>query len=134
MEFDLLIIDDDDLFLFLSKREVIKNKIHSAPLLFQLATKALNWLDEHSTNSNKDVVIFLDINMPEMDGWGFLDVLIEKKYLFPIKVVIVSSSTDPKDFMKAKEYKQVITYLEKPITSTSLEKIKVLNELSSYFG
>lgn len=133
MEFDLLIIDDDDLFLFLGKREVIKNNIHNAPLLFPTAQKALNWLDEHSV-SNKDEVIFLDINMPDMDGWGFLDAMIAKNYAFVIKVIIVSSSIDPKDHVKANGYNQVIDYIEKPITQKSLERVKELEGLSAYFA
>jgi len=52
----------------------------------------------------------------------FLEAMIAKNYSFITKVIIVSSSNDPKDYMKANEYKQVISYLEKPITSSSLEK------------
>ncbi|MCC5815171.1 MAG: response regulator [Leptospira sp.] len=86
---------------------------------------------EHVNNLLKDdainnvSLIFLDLNMPVMDGWEFLDVITARSWNIP--VCIVTSSIDPYDISKAKEYSNVIDYITKPATE---DKIKdVLNKL-----
>ncbi|MES2140740.1 MAG: response regulator [Bacteroidota bacterium] len=67
-------------------------------------------------------VLFLDINMPVLDGFQFLDELNN----FPtqlnrkIKIVILSSSANPSDIKKASQYKQVVKFLHKPLTKEDL--------------
>lgn len=132
MKFDLLIIDDDEIFLFLEKRVVTKCNFHQNPKLFNSATSALDWLLEPQ-NITKNVLIFLDINMPRLNAWGFLDILLAKTFAFQINVVIVSSSTDPNDFKKAKTYPMVIHYFEKPMNETFLNNLKTDSKLLDYF-
>ena len=63
--------------------------------------------------------ILLDIHMPEINGWQFLERL--KKENLKSKVIILSSSTSPFDIEKAKTYKSVIEYAVKPLTLTSFK-------------
>ncbi|MCS6822838.1 MAG: response regulator [Cytophagaceae bacterium] len=70
-------------------------------------------------------IIFLDIDMPIMDGFQFLD---EFEKLSDIikqncKIVMLTSSLNPQDMNKAKKNKYVIKYLNKPLTQESLKKI-----------
>ncbi|WP_416865016.1 MAG: response regulator [Imperialibacter sp.] len=71
-------------------------------------------------------LILLDLNMPVMDGWGFLDEFTSKHVeSFPnLKIIILSSSVNPEDFKRAKNHKSVIDYIQKPLTVELIEEIK----------
>ena len=68
-------------------------------------------------------VIFLDLNMPIMNGWEFLDdfIKIPKYKRGHVTVFIVSSSIDPRDMERVKTYKAVNKFLVKPITPKDLQ-------------
>jgi CheY-like chemotaxis protein len=69
----------------------------------------------------------LDLNMPIMNGWEFLDVYLQKGYqdLFPeAKFIVLSSTIDPDDVNQAKKYPIVVDFLSKPITKEMLEGLK----------
>ena len=77
--------------------------------------------------AGKADVMFLDLNMPVMGGWEFLDELTENNYMthFPnLKVIVLSSTIDPKDIEKSKSYPMVLDFLSKPITREMLEELK----------
>lgn len=69
-------------------------------------------------------VIFLDINMPVMNGWEFLDSIEQRgfKQRIDARIYIVSSSIDKSDFEKAKTYSNVADYLVKPLSKTDFVK------------
>lgn len=121
-KFDLLIIDDDELFLMLNKREIIKSGFHPAPITFNNGPMGLNWLNEND-GQGKNALIFLDINMPQMDAWGFLDALNKAEPQANIKIYIVTSSADPKDKIKAATYTNVLGLIEKPLNRAVLEQM-----------
>ncbi len=76
-------------------------------------------------NTNLPDAILLDLNMPVMDGWQFLDELVKISMAENIPIYIVSSSVDNRDIKKAKTYKMVNKYIIKPF---SIPKIKELIE------
>ncbi len=70
-------------------------------------------------------IIFLDINMPIMNGWDFL-VEFEKilpHYKQSTRIYILSSTIDPEDYKKAKTYSLVEDFISKPLSKESLEQI-----------
>ena len=78
------------------------------------------------TNIVLPQLIFLDLNMPIMNGWEFLDVFSQENYkstFFDTKVIILSSTIDPSDYQKAKGYQMVSHFLSKPITVEMLENL-----------
>jgi len=112
------IIDDDDVHQFTVSRTLQLKNIAKKILTFSDGQQALEFFT--SNLSNQDVlpdIIFLDINMPIMDGWQFLH---EYKKLIPmlakrIHIYLVSSSVDPRDLKKAEEIDEITKYLVKPI-------------------
>lgn len=68
-------------------------------------------------------IIFLDLNMPVMDGWQFLQAFTQLKPAKKILIYILTSSVDPEDTVKVLQYNNVQGYLVKPITETDLKKI-----------
>ncbi len=126
------IVDDDDLYQFtttlLLKNTDLVNKI----IVFSDGLKAINFLkDEMGNIENIPDILLLDINMPIMDGWGFLEEYLLIKHMMPKTVVIymVSSSVDDRDILKAKSISALSGYLIKPISIESIMKVilEILN-------
>jgi len=78
------------------------------------------------TDHNANAVVFLDINMPVMNGWEFLERFetLDNTVKNRIKIYILSSSVDKRDMEKAKANKNVVHYLVKPLTK---ETIRLIN-------
>ena len=70
-------------------------------------------------------IIFLDINMPITDGWGFLEEFHELKKTLgkDIKIYMVSSSIDPRDHNRAKNIPEVTEYMEKPVSMSKFSEL-----------
>ena len=97
------------------------------------------WLETFLNQGNQDLnlpeLIFLDLNMPMMDGWEFLK-LFEEKYapLFPnTKVIILSSTVNPLDWEKSKEHQVVIGFEKKPLSVETLDNLKQSEVLKQFF-
>jgi response regulator RpfG family c-di-GMP phosphodiesterase len=94
---------------------------------FQNPKEALHYLKgfEEQTDNLPPDVIFLDINMPLMNGFEFLDEL--KKFnhnMNNYKIYMLSSSDETEDIEKARSYPNVIKYLKKPLDREELLNIK----------
>ena len=127
----VLIIDDDDIVLLVERKMLQRCKISSQPISFKGGKPALEYLAK--VNEDEDVLILLDINMPEMNGWEFLSQLESLDKTNQIFVIMVTSSVDRYDKEVALEYTRVIGFIEKPITAENCEKIKLIEKVSGYF-
>lgn len=93
---------------------------------FNNGSEALEPLNQAmSQERNLPGVILLDINMPVMGGWEFLDYLSEKynQHVLPFKIFVISSSISLRDRQKALSYSIVEDYITKPISNGELGKI-----------
>ena len=125
----ILLIDDDFTTNYLHKKIISKSEID---LPIEVANNGKEGIDKllelNKTINDKDtlVLIFLDINMPVMDGWGFLEIFNEIKSTlnFGTNLFIVSSSINPDDEDRAKNDPEVLDYFPKPLTVDRLLKLK----------
>jgi CheY-like chemotaxis protein len=116
----IVLIDDDVIFNFLSTK-VIKVAVGITELkVFTRAGDALQYLQTEQPNETTDSsgIIFLDINMPEMNGWGFLDRFSEMPVdiINQFSVYMLSSSNDPGDVRRSQNYPVVKGFISKPLT------------------
>ncbi|WP_026728069.1 response regulator [Flavobacterium denitrificans] len=127
----ILCIDDDPITLMLCKKVISKSQICHEIITAQNGEEALHQFNTLKyTNKNKDSkkpeLIFLDLNMPVMGGWEFLDHFTSSDYaeFNTANVIVLSSTIDPEDLAKAKKYPIIIDFLSKPITLPMLEYLK----------
>jgi CheY-like chemotaxis protein len=124
--FIICIIDDDDVYQFTVTRTIEKHKLAKKILVFSDGEEAVQFLiDNISKNENLPDVIFLDINMPIMDGWQFLEEYVNLKPRIGKKITIymVSSSIDSVDTDRAKKISDISDYIIKPIKPEMLKEI-----------
>ena len=122
----LYVIDDDRHFIYgLNKGLKIRNYCDEI-LFFDDPKDALEVIEENiAKNESIPDFLFLDINMPGIDGWDFLSRLkpIQEKCSKKIKVFIVSSSLLGSDMEKALAFAEVENYLTKPLSKEMMETI-----------
>jgi CheY-like chemotaxis protein len=118
------IIDDDAIFVYGAKRLMMSAQICSEFLVFQNGKDAIDGLTEINDKQEPlPELILLDLNMPIMDGWQFLEEFVKLETKGRVTLYIVSSSIDPADIAKAKQYEEVSNFVVKPITSLKLMKL-----------
>lgn len=128
----ILCIDDDLITLMLCEKVIIKASFSNEIITAQNGEEALHYFNtlKYSNTENQfkrhPQLIFLDLNMPIMGGWEFLDHFKSEEFseFKDIKIIILSSTVDPEDREKSKAYPMVIDFLSKPITLTMLEYLK----------
>jgi len=130
----ILFIDDDRATNFLNKYIAKSNDKIDSISLSHSGFEAIDFLKSCLHDySKKPNLIFLDINMPAMNGWDFLEEFYEldKKLIDGIKVVILSSSDDPTDLNKFKKNGMLLDFLKKPLNKEALNSvlIKILIEV-----
>jgi len=118
------IIDDDPIFVFGAKRMMELSDFCDSFMVFKNGQEALNSLKPIMiAGENVPDIILLDINMPIMDGWQFLDEFVNIESHKLLTIYIVSSSIDPVDINRAKHYKTISNYIIKPISTDTLKEI-----------
>lgn len=123
---EVMIIDDDEINNFLCAKIIETYDANLSVTTYTNPAAALQYLsnNRHDPSKLPDLII-LDLNMPDIDGWGFLnrfrkeDILASK----PIKVVILSSSVYQKDKEKAFAYTEISQFISKPFTLEHLEAL-----------
>ena len=119
----LTLVDDDDIFVFLTTKIIEQTNLVDLIKVFGNGLDAINFLKENKNNVDAlPDIILLDLSMPIMNGWQFLE---EYNKLNPtigkkITIYICSSSISPDDITRAKTISEVSDYIIKPITEDKL--------------
>jgi CheY-like chemotaxis protein len=119
----ILLIEDDATFVFITKKIISKANFTGELKVFGNGQEGINY------SELLPEVIFLDLAMPIMDGWGFLEeyMLLLPKLKRNITIYIVSSSVSPHDVERARNISIVSDFIVKPISQELfLEIIKSL--------
>jgi CheY-like chemotaxis protein len=124
MSYNVVVVDDDEIILFLHSKIIQAVGLHDSPKTFNSAVKVLEFFDTLS-NDVDPVLLFLDINMPVMDGWGLLDIIHREDFDKKIEVIMVTSSVDQRDKDKATSYSKIINFVEKPLNKASLRLLNL---------
>jgi CheY-like chemotaxis protein len=120
---NLALVDDDEIFIYLTKNIIEETKLVDLIKVFKNGLDAITFLKENSNDIERlPEVILLDLSMPVMDGWQFLEEYIKLKPKIGKKITIylVTSSITPADIQKAKNITTVTDYIIKPVTKERL--------------
>ncbi|SFU46297.1 Response regulator receiver domain-containing protein [Pustulibacterium marinum] len=122
---NILLVDDDIATNFINKK--IINDSHCAEHVDAVTSgkAALDYLVSKTENLDQPELIFLDINMPAMNGWEFLEEYKKLKDSQKAKIIIVmlTTSLNPDDYDKAKEIPEIDDFKNKPLNNQAIEDI-----------
>lgn len=122
----MLLVDDDATSSYLAELLITRNNISQLVVLVQNGEEALNYLHaQHNATgpSNYPDIILLDINMPVMDGFQFLEALRENPNLpQSFNIVMLTSSGAESDMEHARKF-EISDYLVKPLTTSKLQDL-----------
>jgi two-component system, NarL family, nitrate/nitrite response regulator NarL len=122
-----VLIDDSDIDLFIQRRFLEVYDFSTQLLQYKSATDALNWLKKLNGEAPPDV-IFLDLNMPEVDGFAFLRSFndLPENVRNASRIVVLTSSNSAQDRKQVFENKNVIQFITKPLKQADIEELKKL--------
>jgi two-component system nitrate/nitrite response regulator NarL len=122
-----VLIDDSDIDLFIQRRFLEVYNFSRQLLTYKSAEEALEWLSKINGGSPPDV-IFLDLNMPNVDGFGFLEGFqkLSDKIRSKSRIVVLTSSNSQKDKDQVFSHSNVIQFITKPLKQSDIEELKDL--------
>jgi YesN/AraC family two-component response regulator len=139
---NLLLIDDDEITHLICEMVIKKENLARHISKLKNGKEGIDYFkellnaDKETRNKKAPKLILLDLNMPVMNGWDFLEEFsaeLEKE--FPeTKVCILTSSVDPFDFSHSKIYNNVIGFISKPLTEETVHELKMNEQLASNFN
>lgn len=120
----VLLVDDDDIVNSINKVIIKHSKFADEIISETVASRAIEYIKSHRDEGTLPELIFLDINMPEMDGWDFMDEY-SKLGLEDDgpRIIMLTSSINPRDENRASLIDEITDFLSKPLSPELLESI-----------
>ena len=122
----ILLVDDDKATNFVHKFAIKKANCIEKVVVVENGLEALEYLQpKENEPSTKPNIIFLDINMPIMNGWQFLEEYekLNQNNRGDIVLIMLTTSLNPDDLNKAKSFSTISGYRNKPLTVKMIEEI-----------
>jgi len=120
----IILVDDNKATNFIHKKILMKKNCANEILEFQMGHLALEHLEEEKNKLPE--LIFVDINMPTMDAWEFLEEYeqVKRKNLKKVKIFLLTTSLIPQDEYKVNDLGNTVSdILMKPLSAESIERI-----------
>ena len=124
----VMLVDDNELDNFINKKLVEADSFADATAIHTSAQSALEYLKNNASDDSQiPDLIFLDIMMPEMDGFGFLDAFdkLPDSIKSKSRIVMLSTSDSFKDLNRANQNKYVKRFLNKPLNAQILAALSI---------
>lgn len=118
----IVLIDDDATTNYLNKLIIERSDLVDEVITFDSAEDALKFFNKKSEPEDQALVL-LDINMPIMNGWQFLEHYCKMSGVLSNKIVMLTSSINPVDKQLADEKNDVVEYLSKPLSIDMLQNL-----------
>lgn len=119
----IFLIDDSDIDLFVQRRLLEINNLATKIVTYNSPVSALNDLGNKLMGDGKNLVL-LDLNMPILDGFDFLDKFNASADAKKVKFIVLTSSSSTLDREKANKYDNVIDFISKPLSDKGLNTIR----------
>lgn len=121
-----MLIDDSEIDLFIQRRFLEVYNFSNQLVSYKSAREALDWLRNINGEGQPPDVIFLDLNMPEVDGFEFLKSFesLPEKVRTSSRIVVLTSSNSLKDREQAFEHQNVIQFITKPLKQSDIEELQ----------
>ncbi len=123
---NVLLVEDDHITIMVCERIITMTSFASKIKSVVNGEEAIDYF-KSIIGQDEEIpeIIFLDINMPIMNGWEFLNEFEKLKPSLPFspRIFILSSTVDPEDYKKAEMFASVEEFISKPLTKQHLEKI-----------
>ena len=122
----LFLVDNDDIFCFAAEVLIKSRNLAHEVARFENGHEALNALRTLADSPDElPAILLLDLNMPIMSGWEFLDEIKTGPEIFTKKIAIyiLTSSIAPEDVTKSKDYPFLEGYITKPLTVEDIDRV-----------
>lgn len=120
----VLLVDDDEIVNSINK-VIIKHARFADEIISEtVASKALEYIQKQKELNGLPDLIFLDINMPEMDGWDFVDEYVKLGFEESgPRIIMLTSSINPRDENRASLIDVITDFMSKPLSPEILNRI-----------
>ncbi|WP_333596130.1 response regulator [Schleiferia thermophila] len=119
----IMLVDDDPIFNFIVRKLIESTKIEHELEEYLDGSEAMEAIKQKKSPDELPDRILLDINMPKVNGWQFLEALRHLNISKDVSVTIVTSSIDGEDRRKAFSFPEIDEFLIKPISKKEIAEI-----------